>query len=256
MSRCCSDPGVETLLHQLVVVLPVPGVPRRRVALAAWHTPGEGGDGGEYQVPARGHRGPPGPVPRRVSWPRRRRAAGPVAGHRAGAAADHRLVSPGFDAWSEALARVGNCSKPIRLHGGSQTVDAATGEILSTYSSRFEPLGVTHVRCGNRRATECPSCSRLYAADTFHLIRAGVARREDRPRDGGGEPAGVRHRHRTVVRAGCTVSVTVSAVATRPCVGRNGVGTASLGPARQSTARTIHCWGSRCAASATTPPPT
>jgi hypothetical protein len=31
------------------------------------------------------------------------------------------------------------------------------------------------VRCGNRRADRCPSCSRLYAADTFHLIRAGVA---------------------------------------------------------------------------------
>jgi hypothetical protein len=86
-----------------------------------------------------------------------------------------RLLSPGFDAWSEALARVGNCSRPIRLHGHSQRVDAVTGEILSSYSSRSEPLGLTHVRCGNRRATECPSCSRLYAADTFHLIRAGVA---------------------------------------------------------------------------------
>ncbi len=86
-----------------------------------------------------------------------------------------RVVSRDFDAWSEALARVGNCSRPIRLHGHSQTVDATTGEILSSYSSRHEPLGVTHVRCGNRRATDCPSCSRLYAADTFHLIRAGVA---------------------------------------------------------------------------------
>ena len=34
---------------------------------------------------------------------------------------------------------------------------------------------MTHIRCGNRRASECPSCSRVYAADTFHLIRAGVA---------------------------------------------------------------------------------
>ena len=73
-----------------------------------------------------------------------------------------RLISPGFDTWSEALARVGNCSNPIRLHGSTQTVDAGTGEILSTYSSRSEPLGVTHVRCGNRRATECrpaPGCT-------------------------------------------------------------------------------------------------
>jgi hypothetical protein len=86
-----------------------------------------------------------------------------------------RLVSRDFDAWSQALARVGNCARPIRLHGRSQTVNTTTGEILSTYSSTSEPLGITHIRCGNRRATECPSCSRLYAADTFHLIRAGVA---------------------------------------------------------------------------------
>ena len=85
------------------------------------------------------------------------------------------LGSGEFDAWTEALARVGNCARPIRLHGHTETVDTATGEILSSYSSAEEPLGITHVRCGNRRAEVCPSCSRLYAADMFHLIRAGVA---------------------------------------------------------------------------------
>lgn len=85
------------------------------------------------------------------------------------------VVSRDFDAWSEALARVGNCARPVKLRGHSQTVDMRTGEILGSYSSAHEPLGVTHVRCGNRRASECPSCSRLYAADMFHLIRAGVA---------------------------------------------------------------------------------
>ena len=85
------------------------------------------------------------------------------------------LLSRDFDACSEALTRVGNCSRPIRLYGRSQTIDVATGEIVAPYSSASEPLGVTHVRCGNRRASECPSCSRLDAGDTFHLIRAGVA---------------------------------------------------------------------------------
>jgi hypothetical protein len=85
------------------------------------------------------------------------------------------LVSRDFDDWSEALARVGNCAHPIRLHGHSQKVDAATGEVLSTYSSREEPLGVTYVRCGNRRADVCPSCSRLHAGDTYHLIHAGIS---------------------------------------------------------------------------------
>lgn len=85
-----------------------------------------------------------------------------------------RLLSRDFDAWSEAASRVGHCARPIRLHGTSETVDAATGEVLSSFSSADSPLGVLHVRCGNRRAADCPSCSRVYAADTFHLIRAGV----------------------------------------------------------------------------------
>jgi len=85
-----------------------------------------------------------------------------------------RLISPGFPDWAATAARVGHCAKPIRLRGHSTTIDAATGEVLSTFSSADEPLGVLHVRCGNRRASECPSCSRVYAADTFHLIRTGV----------------------------------------------------------------------------------
>ncbi|WP_323098118.1 replication initiator [Intrasporangium sp. YIM S08009] len=85
-----------------------------------------------------------------------------------------RLVSRDFDAWATTAARVGHCTKPIRLRGHSQTVDTVTGEVLGSYSSDEEPLGVLHVRCGNRRASDCPSCSRVYAADTFHLIRAGV----------------------------------------------------------------------------------
>ena len=85
------------------------------------------------------------------------------------------LISRDFDAWSEALARVGNCARPVKLRGHSQRIDVATGELLNSYSSASEPLGVTHVRCGNRRGSVCPSCSRRYAADTFHLIRAGVA---------------------------------------------------------------------------------
>jgi hypothetical protein len=85
-----------------------------------------------------------------------------------------RLVSSRFDAWSRAAARVGYCARPIRLRGHSTTVDAQTGEVLSSFATVDEELGVLHVRCGNRRALECPSCSRVYAADTFHLIRTGV----------------------------------------------------------------------------------
>jgi hypothetical protein len=86
-----------------------------------------------------------------------------------------RLLSPDFDAWSVAASRVGFCAKPIRLVGQSRTFDKTTGELMRSYASAEEPTGVTFVRCGNRRASECESCSRLYAADMFHLIRAGVS---------------------------------------------------------------------------------
>ena len=84
------------------------------------------------------------------------------------------LLSRRFHDWSDAVMRVGNCAHPVQLRGSSTRIDKITGEVLSSYDSALEPLGVTYVRCGNRRAGECMSCSRLYAADTFHLIRAGV----------------------------------------------------------------------------------
>ena len=70
---------------------------------------------------------------------------------------------------------MGFCANPIRLVGRSETFDTATGELVRSYGSADEALGVTFTRCGNRRADKCESCSRLYAADTFQLIRAGIA---------------------------------------------------------------------------------
>lgn len=86
-----------------------------------------------------------------------------------------RMLSPDFEDWSEAVSRVGFCLHPIHLVGSSTTVDSGTGEVLSVYSSDHEAMGTTLTRCGNRRASVCPSCSRVYAADMFHLIRAGVS---------------------------------------------------------------------------------
>jgi hypothetical protein len=85
-----------------------------------------------------------------------------------------RLLSKDLGAWADTVARVGNCVRPVRLRGTTERIDPATGEVLSSFSSADQPLGVVHVRCGNRRASECPSCSRLYAGDMLHLIRAGV----------------------------------------------------------------------------------
>src|SRR5688572_31111816 len=86
-----------------------------------------------------------------------------------------RLLGEEFEDFRHQLSRVGFCTNPIHLTGSSTTLDAATGEVLGSYGSDGEAGGKTLIRCGNRRASECPSCSRVYAADMFHLIRAGVA---------------------------------------------------------------------------------
>ena len=85
-----------------------------------------------------------------------------------------RLRDHTFDAWAETAAGVGYCTRPVRLSGGSMTIDAATGEVLDTFTSRTAPLGVLYRACGNRRAEACPPCSRVYARDTFAMIRAGL----------------------------------------------------------------------------------
>jgi hypothetical protein len=86
-----------------------------------------------------------------------------------------RLADGSWRAWSDAASNVGFCACPVRLHGRSVTIDRTTGETLGSFSSADAPMGVLHVRCGNRRADVCPSCSRIYARDTFAMVKAGVA---------------------------------------------------------------------------------
>lgn len=85
-----------------------------------------------------------------------------------------RLSNGTADAFADAAAAARYCSHPIRLVGSSTTVDARTGEVLGEFSSSEAPLGQLFHPCGNRRADVCPSCSRLYARDTFEVIRTGV----------------------------------------------------------------------------------
>jgi hypothetical protein len=56
-------------------------------------------------------------------------------------------------------------------------LDPATGEVgdvIERYSSAQELDGITWVRCGNRRARRCESCSREYKGDAWHLLSAGL----------------------------------------------------------------------------------
>lgn len=74
-----------------------------------------------------------------------------------------------------AEGRARGCSRPIRLVGSRESVNTATGEITMVYSSDQELDGRTYVRCGNRRASVCPSCSHEYKGDAWHLLMCGLA---------------------------------------------------------------------------------
>lgn len=70
-----------------------------------------------------------------------------------------RAASPGFGSWWHRAESVGFCAHPIQLSGA-------------------DTAGRSHTvwtRCNNRRHAVCPSCSDLYARDTWQLVHAGAA---------------------------------------------------------------------------------
>jgi hypothetical protein len=84
-----------------------------------------------------------------------------------------RAERPDFDRWTEQLAQCGHCSRPVRLRGRIEH-RTATGQKVA-YSTETEPDRVLLIRCGNRRAAVCPSCSHEYAGDMWQLLYAGAA---------------------------------------------------------------------------------
>jgi len=97
------------------------------------------------------------------------------------AALDERTVSeivdraarPDFDRWADQVARCGHCARPVRLHGRAVRRTAHGAE--EVYSTAGEPDRVLLVRCGNWRASVCPSCSYEYVGDMWQLLFAGAA---------------------------------------------------------------------------------
>jgi hypothetical protein len=84
-----------------------------------------------------------------------------------------RAERPDFDRWTEQLAQCGHCSRPVRLRGRVEH-RSANGRRVA-YSTEAEPDRVLLIRCGNRRAAVCPSCSYEYAGDMWQLLYAGAA---------------------------------------------------------------------------------
>jgi hypothetical protein len=82
---------------------------------------------------------------------------------------------PGYWRWLQMVRSTGGCADPIHLIGESSLIDTASGEILGGYRTADEPNRQLLIACRNRRASRCPSCAETYRADTYHLIRAGLA---------------------------------------------------------------------------------
>jgi hypothetical protein len=96
-------------------------------------------------------------------------------------------AEPGFEAWRRNIVRLGGCTNPIHLYGNATTLDAASGELLFAYAPDGHG-GRLLTACGNRRASVCPACARVYRADTFQLIRAGLAGGKNVRGEVGGHP--------------------------------------------------------------------
>jgi len=94
-----------------------------------------------------------------------------------------RINRPDYRRWATQVSGTGGCAHPVRLVGASSTINATTGEVLETYESATEPDHVTYVRCGNRRADVCPSCSAEYAGDLWHQLSAGMVGGKGVPED-------------------------------------------------------------------------
>ncbi|MBG0563177.1 replication initiator [Actinoplanes aureus] len=85
-----------------------------------------------------------------------------------------RMAMPDFQEWQKQVRSTGACSNPTRMRGYRTVTDAETGEVLDHYSTDDEPTGYRLVRCGNRRAAVCPSCSQLHRDDTYQVASAGL----------------------------------------------------------------------------------
>ncbi len=94
----------------------------------------------------------------------------------------HRLRAGDYPHWRGRVEQVGGCSVPVHLTGEFEVTHRGTGQSLARRA------GMVFAPCGNRRESVCPACSDRYAADAFHLIRAGLSGGKGVPESVAGKP--------------------------------------------------------------------
>jgi hypothetical protein len=86
-----------------------------------------------------------------------------------------RATRDDYQQWLSTALAAGGCVRPIRLRGTARDIDAATGEVIRGLDTDDLPDKAIYLPCGDRRASVCPPCAETYRADTYQLIRAGLA---------------------------------------------------------------------------------
>jgi RNA polymerase subunit RPABC4/transcription elongation factor Spt4 len=86
-----------------------------------------------------------------------------------------RAARDDYHEWLNGTLAAGGCTRPIRLRGTIRDIDPATGEVVHALDTNDTPDGVVYLPCGDRRASVCPPCAETNRADTYQLIRAGLA---------------------------------------------------------------------------------
>jgi hypothetical protein len=90
--------------------------------------------------------------------------------------------------WQRQVRAAGYCQRPVRLVGGVDHVDSASGEATTVVDTAGEPDGVLLKACGTRRAARCPPCAEVYRADAYQLLKGGLAGGKGVPETISGHP--------------------------------------------------------------------
>ncbi len=85
-----------------------------------------------------------------------------------------RIIRPDFERWWHDAGNTGGCARPVRLVGTVHTF-AADGSPVEVFRTIELPDRVLYKACGDRREHVCPACSKVYRADAFQILRAGLA---------------------------------------------------------------------------------
>ncbi len=81
-------------------------------------------------------------------------------------------TDPDIQAWLRHVAPAGACTRPIRLAGRVDVLDASSRELVSRMDTATMPDGLIYKACGNRRSSVCPACSKVYQRDAYQILRS------------------------------------------------------------------------------------